>query len=82
MYGLNAQVVCDQNICIHFVSIMCLGKTNDVNAYRHSKTSDLIEGLPGGFFVIADNAYVNSEHVITPYAGNNIPDEEDPFEKI
>jgi hypothetical protein len=58
-YRLNAQVVCNQNLWILFASIMCPGKTNDVNVYRHSKISEFIDGLPDGLFVIADNAYVN-----------------------
>jgi hypothetical protein len=78
-YGLNAQVVCDRKLRIIFASIMCPGKTNDVNAYRHSKISDLIEALPAGYFVVGDNAYVNSDHLLVPYPGENIPDDEDAF---
>jgi hypothetical protein len=78
-YGLNAQVVCDQKLCNISMSIMCPGKTNDVNAYRHLKTSDFIEALPAGYFVVGDNAYVNSDHLLVPYPGENIPDDEDAF---
>jgi hypothetical protein len=78
-YGLNAQVVCDRHLRILFASIMCPGKTNDVNAYRHSKIAELIESLPVGYFVVGDNAYVNSNHLLVPYPGENIPDDEDAF---
>jgi hypothetical protein len=59
---------------------MCPGKTIDVNAYRHSKIAELIESLPVGYFVVGDNAYMNSNHLLlVPYPGESTPDDKDTF---
>jgi DDE superfamily endonuclease len=47
------------------------GGANDVTAYRKSTLPVLINNLPIGFYVIGDNAYVCSEHLLTPYSGKN-----------
>ena len=35
----------------------------------------MVEGLPAGFYVVADPAYIPTEHVLTPYSGANRVDE-------
>jgi DDE superfamily endonuclease len=47
------------------------GGQNDVAAYRKSTLPDLINNLPISFYIIGDNAYVCSEHVLTPFSGES-----------
>lgn len=66
--GLNVQVVCDAKLRIMFVSA-APGKTNDWRAYSNAKVSTLIESLPPGFYVLGDNAYMCSDHMLVPFPG-------------
>lgn len=67
--GLNAQVLCDAKKRVVYLSVRCPGKTNDLLAYQASNLSSLIEGLPDGYFVVGDNAYVNTNHLLVPFPG-------------
>ena len=73
--GLNVQVLCDAKKRILFLSVLCPGKTNDLVAYKLSKISSLIEGLPEGYHGIGDNAYVNSNDLLVPFPGKLSPDD-------
>ena len=55
----------------HTVTHSFAGKTNDCKAYAGSRISELVESLPEGFFVIGDNAYINTDHMLVPYPGRN-----------
>jgi hypothetical protein len=55
------------------------GKTNDLKAYRMSKLSELVENLPEGYWCGGDNAYCNSEHLLVPFPGQNLPQRMDSF---
>jgi hypothetical protein len=44
------------------------------------KILELIELLPASFFIVGNNnVYLNSNHLLVPYPGENIPDDEDAF---
>ena len=45
------------------------GGTNDIAAFRKTTLAQLIEKLPLGTYVIADNAYICTEHLLTPFPG-------------
>ena len=78
--GLNMQAICDAKLRFIFISVKCpAGRTNDVNAYRHSRMSTLVEELPGGYFCSGDNAYVNTDHLLSPFPGNDFGSREDTF---
>jgi DDE superfamily endonuclease len=78
--GLNAQVLCDAKKRVIFLSVLCPGKTNDLVAYESSKRSSLVEGLPDGYYAVGNNAYVNSNHLLVPFAGHlSISDPRDAF---
>jgi hypothetical protein len=77
--GLNCQAICDSTLRFLFVSVQSPGKTNDLKAYRMSKLCDLIEGLPEGYMCGGDNAYVNSEHLLVPFPGQQLPQRKDAF---
>jgi DDE superfamily endonuclease len=69
-YGINVQAICDHHCRFTHVSIAAPGGTNDIAAYRKTTLPDIIEKLPRGYFVIGDNAYVCTEHLLTPFCGN------------
>ena len=73
-YRLNVQATCD--LCCHFtlVSVLCPGGTGDSKAFSGSTLYDFIQGLPAGFYMIADNAYTLSEHLLIPYSGTDKKD--------
>ena len=51
------------------------GATNDIAAHRHSTLPGKVEGLPLTHYVVGDNAYSPSEHVLVPFSGS---EKEDP----
>ena len=61
------------------LSVKTPGKTNDLKAYRMSKLSELVENLPEGYWCGGDNAYCNSEHLLVPFPGQNLPQRMDSF---
>lgn len=66
--GVNVQAVCDDEHKFTYFSLSSPGGVNDVRAYR--KLSRTIKNLPTGYYVIGANAYVPSEHMLTPFAGS------------
>jgi hypothetical protein len=73
-YGINVQVICDAHCRITHLATVAAGVTNDNEAYKEKvgdlSCSDRIEALPVGFYVVADNAYVPTEHVLSIFGGN------------
>jgi hypothetical protein len=49
--------------------VLCPGGTSDSRAYKASELRPFIDGLPPGFYSVADNAYILAEHLIIPYCG-------------
>ena len=78
-YGLNVQGLCGRNLRFVGMAAHAPGATNDSVAWQRSKVSTATENLPDGFFVIGDNAYANTEHLMTPYAGRNQSAEKDSY---
>lgn len=68
-YGINIQAACDSSCRFVYVALAAPGRTADVVALRKTSLSNMIERLPIGSYVIGDNAYVCSEHLLTPFAG-------------
>jgi hypothetical protein len=68
-YGVNIQAACDSKCRFVEVGVVAPGGTNDIAAFRKTKLSKLINKLPIGKFVIGDNAYICSEHLLTPFSG-------------
>lgn len=69
-YGINIQAACDRYCRFVFAALAAPGGTNDIAAYRKTKLPELIEGLPLGKYVVGDNAYICSEHLLTPFSGD------------
>jgi len=50
------------------------GSTNDIVAYRRSGLPDKVEALPLMRYVVGDNAYTPTEHVLVPFSGSEKDD--------
>ena len=70
-YGLNVLAMCDAHCRFRFVAVVAPGSSSDSLAYRRTKLVEWIEKLPNGCFVAGDNAYICSEHLLTPFCGSN-----------
>jgi DDE superfamily endonuclease len=70
-YGINVQAACDHKSRFVSVCVASPGGVNDIAAFRKTTMSKLIQNLPIGKFVIGDCAYACSEHVLTPFSGND-----------
>jgi len=68
-YGINVQAACDSECRFVYVSVSAPGGTSDIVALRKTSLCQIIEDLPIGKYVLADNAYVCSEHLLTPFPG-------------
>jgi DDE superfamily endonuclease len=75
-FGINVQAICDSNCRFIFAALAAPGGTNDIAAYRKTSIMEKIENLPIGKYVIGDNAYVCTEHLLTPFSGD---DKKDPM---
>jgi DDE superfamily endonuclease len=50
LHGLNAQALCDHNLCFRYVCVAAPGKTNDIRAFRRCpKLQQWLETLPEQF---------------------------------
>ena len=68
-YGINVQAACDSKCRFIYVSLAAPGGANDIAAYRKTSLSRKVEKLPLGKYVVGDNAYVCTEHLLTPFPG-------------
>jgi hypothetical protein len=68
--GVNVQAMCDGDSRFLYIGVICPGSANDVTAYRHSKLRRWIDNLPLGTFVLADNAYICTDTLLTPFFGD------------
>ena len=68
-YCLNLQAACDSNAAFTHFALNCPGSACDLLAYRFSQMSVDFSALPKPFWVAGDNAYPDSDHLITPFPG-------------
>ena len=69
-YGLNVQAVCDHRCRFTYAAIANPGSSSDLRAYDKCALKRIVDGLPIGYFIAGDNAYPLSEHLLTPFSGN------------
>jgi DDE superfamily endonuclease len=74
-YGINIQAACDSQCRFVYAAVAAPGGTNDIAAFRKLSLSHTIEKLPIGKYVLGDNAYVCTEHMLTPFAGSQRNDQ-------
>lgn len=70
-YGLNVQAICDARLRFLFFAIAAPGKTGDQVAYELLPIRDIIESLPDGLYIVADAAYMLTDHVLVPFTGGD-----------
>ena len=70
-YGINVQAICDANCRFIAVSAAAPGGTNDCAAIKETTLPQKINNLPWTRFVVGDNAYTCTEHLLTPFKGTN-----------
>jgi DDE superfamily endonuclease len=69
MYGVNVQAACDAHCRFVYAAVAAPGGTNDVVAFRKTSLSQKLDKLPMGKYGIADNAFVCTDHLLTPFPG-------------
>jgi DDE superfamily endonuclease len=69
-YGINVQAACDSRCRFVYASLAAPGGANNIFAFRQCTLANRIKNLPIGKYVIGDNAYVCTEHLLTPFAGD------------
>ena len=68
-YGVNIQACCDHLCRFTYVAIAGPGGMNDIKAYDLLSIKKTVANLPNGYYLIGDNAYIPSEHFLTPFKG-------------
>lgn len=77
-YAINAQVICDANGRIIFYDASSFGANHDSVAFAATLFErNILDNSP--FYIAGDDAYGNSETIITPFVGRNISNEEDAY---
>jgi len=80
-FSFNVQAISDADYIFTHASIETAGTTHDWMAWQCSPLFDLLEekGLPPGFWIAGDDAYVCSEYLLTPYPGKKLGKTKDTF---
>ncbi|KAG6955632.1 hypothetical protein JG688_00011795 [Phytophthora aleatoria] len=65
--GVNVQACCDHLSRFTAVSCSSPGGTGDAVAFLKWRLSLVVNNLPSGLYVVGDNAYTNSNHLLTPF---------------
>jgi DDE superfamily endonuclease len=68
-YGINVQAACDSNCRFVYAALAAPGGANDIAAFRKTSLHNIANQLPLGKYIIGDNAYVCTEHLLTPFPG-------------
>ncbi|POM62800.1 hypothetical protein PHPALM_27989 [Phytophthora palmivora] len=66
-YGVNVQACCDHRSRFTAVTCSSAGGTGDAVAFLKWRLSSVVKTLPNGLYVVGDNAYTNSNHLLTPF---------------
>jgi len=69
-YGLNVQAIVDAHCRFMTVAVAAPGGADDEFALLESRMIPKLESLPLGMFVVGDNAYLPSEHLLVPFRGS------------
>ncbi|ETO81929.1 hypothetical protein F444_03844 [Phytophthora nicotianae P1976] len=66
-YGVNVQACCDH--LSRFTAVACSspGGTGDAVAFLKWRLSSVVSKFPAGLYVVADNAYTNTNQLLTPF---------------
>ncbi|KAI2508591.1 nuclease [Fragilaria crotonensis] len=67
--SLNVQALSDYRGKFLYFAVAAPGSFPDSSALALTRLKNWIDSLPSGFYVVADNAYIISEHVLVPFSG-------------
>jgi DDE superfamily endonuclease len=70
-HGLNVQACCDSKCRFIHILKNSPGSTNNIVAYAESSLSETVNHLTIGKYIVADNAYINFNFLLTPYSGQH-----------
>jgi hypothetical protein len=68
--SLNVQALSDYRGKFLYFAVAAPGSFPDSNALLLTRLHKWIDSLPPGFYVVADNAYNISEHLLIPFSGS------------
>ena len=66
-YGINVQLCCDSLCRFTEFSVSNPGSRADHLAYKNWGLSTIVKGLNNSYYIIADNAYVVTPYLMTPF---------------
>lgn len=69
-YGVNVQAVCDHKSRFIFIDTGGVGSCSDIRAYHRTALTEKVDALPFWKYILADNAYVCSTKLLTPFSGS------------
>ena len=52
-----------------YIACKAPGGSNNISVYRHSSLPNDMENFPLKCYVVGENTYVPSEHLLTPFSG-------------
>jgi hypothetical protein len=70
-YGLNIQAVTDHLGRFIFMAVAAPGSQGDINALARTSLPAILDTLQFGYFIIGDNAYGPSEHLVPVFGGTD-----------
>jgi hypothetical protein len=70
-YGFNIQAVTDHLCRFIFMALAAPGGQGDINALARTSLVAILSKLPMGYFIIGDNAYAPSEHLVPDFGGTD-----------
>jgi hypothetical protein len=68
-YGFNVQAVTDHFGRFIFMAVAAPGGQGDIKALARTSLLAILSNLPLGYFIIGDNAYEPSEHLVPVFGG-------------
>ena len=68
-YGINLQGVSDEKGRFIYIAVAAPGSMHDSKAYQETTLPSLVKNLPPNVFIVADNAYTPTEHLVPVYGG-------------
>lgn len=75
----SMQVICDANYIITAACCNTPGSTNDRQAYKEADFDQLVESLPGDYYVLGDAAYGATDKMLVPYPGCDLNADQDAY---
>lgn len=66
-YGVNVQACCDYRCRFTYINVSQPGSCNDSRAFQQSALHGVLDEMESGFYLLGDNAYVCTAHMLTPF---------------